>query len=503
MTTVRRTDRRRAIGAGCSLAAALACTGCGGDATGPQNGKLAISVGITADTVQSEHENVLHVKVTSGGQPVAKVVTFHVVHPSLSDPPDAYIAVLAAHPLEAPLWMEEDFVSSNAEGDAYASVQLGRRAGSVQIEVRCDGVGVRDTVTFTILPGHAVRAAALPEDTAVTIGHTVQLDGDLLDRFGNRRGEPASFSGASANIQVSATGLVSGNDYGVGRVVVSGAGFVDTGHVSVVPEGEIAAYQRGPYEGDTGEVVLVRLDGSNRRSIARPWAAIFVDWWGGLVAYDGAYIGNDGLGHRRIETIGDNGASAPAILIGLSRDSRAMPRISTDGTWIYYYYVPQFFDLGRLRRVHPDGSGDATVGPVPPVGHLYYKPSPSPDDTRLAIVTNGPDNAEVRVMDLATNSLSSWRVVGSVPAWSPDGGQIAYIDVVAGTIRTVAPDGTGDAQRSPAGAIYLETTPAWTPDGKWLVAEGADSLLHVVQVASGMDLPLPYSGRWTSPARHR
>jgi hypothetical protein len=324
----------------------------------------------------------------------------------------------------------------------------------------------------------------------------VQLQGDLVDRFGNRRGEPVTYTAASGNIQVSSIGVVTGTDFGVGQVIVSAAGLVDTGHVSVVPDGEIAAYRRGPYSSDSGEVVVVRLDGSNRRTVARPAYTNWVDWWGSTVAYDEGYLGINGLYYWRIRTTSDDGLSAPATLIGLINLNRVMPRFSSDGAWIYYY-------MNHLRRVHPDGSGDAAIGPTAPAGHIYWEPSPSPDDTRLAIVSNLVNSAEVLVMDPTADTVSSWRVQGSVPAWSPAGDLIAYLDVASGALRTVAPDGTGDVQRSLPGAAYLESTLAWTADGGWLVAEGADSLLHVVRVANGLDVPLPYSARWTSPARHR
>ena len=496
MTPVRPTKARRLPDIARPLALGLALAACGGDATGPGSGNLTVTLALTADTVQSERENAIHVKVTSNGKPVAKIVTFHVLQPPVTELPAAYtyIAIPNAHPELGLLWQEEDFISSTVDGDAWAWVQLGSRLGPVQIEVRCEEVGVRDTVSLTILPGQAVRTVA--GDTAVTLGNSVQLHGDLVDRFGNRRGEPVTYTGASGNIQVSPTGVVSGTDFGVGQVIVSAAGLVDTGHVSVVPDGEIAAYRRGPYSGDSGEVVLVRLDGSNRRIVARPAGTIWVDWWGSTVAYDEAYLGINGLQYYRIRTASDDGRSAPVTLIGLINLYRVMPRFSSDGAWIYYY-------MDHMRRVHPDGSGDVAIGPAPPAGHLYWEPSPSPDDTRLAIVSNVLNNAEVLVLGLAADTVSSWRVQGSVPAWSPAGDLIAYLDVATGALRTVAPDGTGDVQRSLPGAAYLEGTLAWTADGSWLVAEGADSLLHVVRVASGLDLPLPYSTRWTSPARHR
>src|SRR5690349_824428 len=224
MTPVRLTQARRVPVTARHLALALALAACGGDATGPGSGKLTVTLAFTADTIQSEHENAIHVKVTSGGNPVAKIVAFHVLQPTITEPPGAYtyIAIPNAHPELGLLWQEEDYLSSTVKGDAWAWVQLGSRLGPVQIEVRCEEVGVRDTVSLTILPGHAARAAV--GDTAVTVGNSVQLQGDLVDRFGNRRGEPVTYTAASGNIQVSSIGVVTGADFGVGQVIVSAAG---------------------------------------------------------------------------------------------------------------------------------------------------------------------------------------------------------------------------------------------------------------------------------------
>jgi Tol biopolymer transport system component len=59
---------------------------------------------------------------------------------------------------------------------------------------------------------------------------------------------------------------------------------------------------------------------------------------------------------------------------------------------------------------------------------------------------------------------------GIDPAWSPDGSTIAFISEATGTLRVVAPDGTGERRLGDLGQTLL--WPDWSPDGK-LVAVSA------------------------------
>jgi Tol biopolymer transport system component len=50
------------------------------------------------------------------------------------------------------------------------------------------------------------------------------------------------------------------------------------------------------------------------------------------------------------------------------------------------------------------------------------------------------------------------------------------------------------------GPAYTYESYSWSPDGKWIVAERAEShRLELVSVETGEAIPLPFAGRFNSP----
>jgi Tol biopolymer transport system component len=104
------------------------------------------------------------------------------------------------------------------------------------------------------------------------------------------------------------------------------------------------------------------------------------------------------------------------------------------------------------------------------------------------------------VLDLAaqTTTVVTHRVYDR-PRWSPVGDTIAYVPWNGGPIHVVAADGTGDRIASSGSRSYGDKGFDWSPDGRWIVARGPQSL-EVIDTKTGMALPLGFATALTEPS---
>ncbi len=314
----------------------------------------------------------------------------------------------------------------------------------------------------------------LPLDTAVYVGNTYQAHAMMLNQFGDvYSSSHLRYGGLDATVSVSDNGAVSGVAYGRGRVVVSRDRLADTGWVSVVPPGRLAL-------SSGSHVDVMNVDGSQFQSVAITGqgdggAAAWLPGDAGVVFHYGV-PGAAGTTSLVIADLAGNSR----LFVQAGRD----PRVSRDGSWIYFGYG------GQISRIHPDGSG---LDLVTAAGD--YQPDPSPDGMKLVYIrsrTAPPFGFQVviRTLQDGTEQVIDAELQPQWPRWSPAGDSIAYW--TNGKLFLMGVDGTGARQVSPPARPIQSAGFDWSPDGQWIVAR-SDSTVDLMHVATGFVLPLPYT----------
>lgn len=467
----------------CGLTAAiLTAIACGSSkATGPTFSRVPIAFPLgnsQTDTIQSVLTQALIVRVGSGpaGSGAHQVVRFQsvldsgtyrvLVEPLAGGSPSPFVAE-----------------TTNASGKASVVIAFGNDEGPGQLVVNVPALGYLDTARYTVLPGNPYAMQAMPHDTDAYLGGTVGLRTAVVDRFGNTRTDPVTFAvvGGSGSINGS---TLTANGYGPILVAGTANGLVDTTIVYGVPKGTIAA------AGDISYIWRFNLDGSDFTQIS-PVSAGTLKWApnGSSLVFDqtvnGLYGAIDQLQSVTtsglVTTIANSGAVALAY-----------PQYSRDGTWIYY---DEYSATLPMWRVHPDGTGDATVNMLSPESLQF--PSPSFDGTKVSYILSGA--GDLKVLTLASGAAVDLGVNGIANVWSPTRNVIAYV-TLNNAMALINSDGSGQSMIAPGpyGPQF-----DWSPDGQWIIARNtATTRLEVINVATQLVIPLGYTGTVGSPTWH-
>jgi len=469
-------------------AAALLTVGCR-ESTGPSssnNGPLGIGVTIVAgggqrDTAEAQLVQALVLRITDsmGALAAGQVVRFQSVF-SDSQPgtPSALVSVLTSLS-----YSTFATASTDDSGEAAILIQLGPAAGFGRVAVTVPRFGYQDTVTFTILPGAAMRLAGL-RDTSLYVGRSGPLHAFVSDQYGNRRPEAVTYQSLNTSVaSVTSAGVATAVSTGRATVVVRSAtpSLEDSLYVDVVPAGTIAAVVGAFRNLAGGTVVTMNLDGSGVTAVPNSAADNqYLSW-----TPDGTTL----LGHRNYHVfamdLSGNARFVVPTSAGFGED--VWPRYTaTGGGWVYFAGVRTNVALYRVRL---DGTGLDSM----PVG-FGTQPDPSPDGTRVAW-----SDGTLHVYRYATGTDTALGIAGYAPHWSPDGTLIAYATGDPGTISVMKPDGSG--QRLLGNGAYFGWAFDWSPDSQWLVVYGtAQGSLALIQVQTGVVLPLGFASGLGQPA---
>jgi Tol biopolymer transport system component/DNA-binding winged helix-turn-helix (wHTH) protein len=137
------------------------------------------------------------------------------------------------------------------------------------------------------------------------------------------------------------------------------------------------------------------------------------------------------------------------------------------------------------RRTPPREPSNAIATPLTAYPGSETGPSLSPDESQVAFSWNGPgeDNYDVYIKLVGAGEpvrLTSAPERDESPAWSPDGGRIAFVRRIherAGDVFVIP--ALGGAERRVVSFVLdssrRSTRVSWSPDGKWLAIGGSQS----------------------------
>lgn len=412
-------------------------------------------------------------------------------------PSGCRIAEVGGNPPVEQLTLETD-----GAGRVSVTVHLGTRSGTASLPVTVLQPFAADTARFTITPGAPFRVVAL--DRALFRDSSFQLPVFVVDLYDNPRSDPVAFSSSDPVIaSVALNGLVTGHSYGVAGIAATSGFLSDTGWVSVVPEGVVALAV--PFIVPS-RIEIRNLDGSAQVPLVDTGV---LDGGGSTWSPDGQVlvyhesVGAGGKSLRRIPATG--GASVSLIPAGAPFGDSDNPQFSTDGAWVYFRGSTGSLLRGEIWRIHPDGTGLERVGPIGGPTTIDAEPSPSPDGTAVAFVSDRghPGMRTVRVLTLATQQELEIPLDASYPRWSPTGDWLALYRYDAGTMTQslwlVRPDGSEPTRVGPPEEVYLGFGLAWSPDGLWLLAT-QPALISLLNANTGARIPLPYTNGRFYPA---
>jgi Tol biopolymer transport system component len=382
-------------------------------------------------------------------------------------------------------------VETNAQGRASALVQFGTVAGPAHIAVTVPTTGAQDTARYTVQPGQPTAVKLAPSDTAMYVGRTYALRGGVVDRFANVRPDPVTYTVSTGGVTVSGAGVVSASATGRYTVTATAGSASTTSLVSVVPQGRLTAVRS---VGSGLRIVSLELDGSDYRDLTS-----VVSGGGGprprWIAGTNTIVYSHYDGSRQVlRTVDQDGRVAPFLGSPpptMTDQAEASPAATAPVVY-FSAYDSQCPSGGNncLYRTGVDGSNVEMLSLTLFYSGVTLQPAASPNGSKVAFAMSGQ---VIRVFDYASKTVSSWSAQGSFPSWSPDGARIAWVEPSFGGHWVMNADGTNARRIEPAPATYRQSSISWSRDSKWIIASNFDGTLHVVEVDTGTEIPLPFT----------
>ncbi len=208
-----------------------------------------------------------------------------------------------------------------------------------------------------------------------------------------------------------------------------------------------------------------------------------------------------GIGQTKIAFKVDTGANSEIYIADF--DGHNAHQVTRDNTivaapvWIpgrlALYYVS--YKLGNAHIFRHDLATGARTA-FARYGGGNFSPAVSPDGSKAAMILSKDGWVDLYVCNsdgTGLKRLTRSQQDESSPCWSPDGKWILFAGKSGErrVLMKVSPEG-GEAVRVPTSGVSNPSEPEWSPDGKWIVftSQGGGFTICVVPAAGGVAIPL-------------
>lgn len=477
---------------------ACALAACGKDSTSPPNPALKRGIVIIAganatDTVVATLAQPLIVEIhdsTGAVAPLGAVVRFTAV--GGINNPELYPVPLTSNDVRSTVSGNTD-----ASGRTGAYIVLGYRAGTQRLVIDVPTLFLRDTVSFTAVPGTLARIDVTRSDSVLLVGKSATFKATPTDALGNARTDLVTWSIHGGSASVTSAGAVTTTGVGRAYAIAAAGKITDSASITSVPQGTLAAVNFS-----TGEIVTIDLDGSHRSVRAQysnDGSGSPPRW---IPHTDKIIYGRvEANGYQTLRVVDAAGVSAPFLVnppATITHTSDAAP--DPAGNWIYFAAWDGACGVQDycLERARPDGTGVELLGYSYPVNTVTRYPSPSPDGAQVVFQSLLGGYSIFKAMDVASRTFSAWSLKGVQPQWSPVGGKIAFIDSTDALVL-VKTNGTDARVLAPGSNHFWRVPFGWSPDGEWIVLNSDDGL-SLVRVSTGEVTPLAHLRAYGFPS---
>ncbi|MCC7001926.1 MAG: hypothetical protein IT357_07200 [Gemmatimonadaceae bacterium] len=397
---------------------------------------------------------------------------------------------------------------TDAAGDARFYIGRFATAGAEWVIARVvvGGVTWSDSLEITSLPGRATDVV-MPVDTAVYQGNTLQWRGTVVDAYGNARPDAATYSAGSAGITIVGT-TITANAAPSRQLVRATVGALrDSAWLSIVPRGVISV--RKDDNPLVGEWVYARmeLDGSGFQTLVPHTSPAFLGlrsahpapWFAGGASL--AFAIDAGI--SRVDL---TGSITPLLTAPGGGRTMKCPQITPDGQMLYGHIDNGGAAPGTAWRwgVGAGGADSVRISPVAGSGGGVFDlcPSPAPDRRYVAMISNrGQIDFFLHVVDTLTGTTTQLPQRGFPSVrWSPNGSGL-LVSAWNGQLFVVSSNGTG--YRTLGDTPNYTSWASFSPDAAWIAVERNGPVIDLINVQTGLVLPLGFTGYMRMPEWRR